>query len=114
MLKDFVNGKVIYCHPPPGHSPTEFNRGHYTASPVAEKTLNPNAPVVEDEHAGIDDGFFRDEMPRAMTKGGVFQGRDMRYGFQRSVGDDGRVLRGDGGAEGGAPAKKHFKGRGKK
>jgi large subunit GTPase 1 len=114
MLKDFVNGKVIYCHPPPGHSPTEFNRGHYTPSPVTEKTLNPNAPVVEEEHASIDDGFFRDEMPRAMTKGGVFQGRNMQYGFQRSVGDDGRVLRGYGGAGEGAPGKKHFKGRGRK
>jgi hypothetical protein len=67
---------------------------------------------VEDEYAGVDEGFFRDEMPRAMTKGGGFEGRDVRYGFQRSVGDDGRVLRGDGGLSEEKLAKKHFKGQG--
>lgn len=114
LLKDFVNGKIIYCHPPPGFAPDEFNRGHYTASPIAEKTLNPNAPGMEDEKEAVDEGFFREEVPRARTRNGVFQGRNTQYGFQRSVGDDGRALsrRDDSGES--KPGKKHFKGRGKK
>ncbi|GAA6036038.1 hypothetical protein JCM8097_006578 [Rhodosporidiobolus ruineniae] len=26
VLKDFVNGKLLYCHPPPGTGPDEFNQ----------------------------------------------------------------------------------------
>jgi large subunit GTPase 1 len=120
LLKDFVNGKLIYCHSPPGISDVEFNRGHYTPSPVIEKTLNPNAPVLEDEREVIDENFFHEEEPRAMTKNGVFQGRSTQYGFQRSVGDDGRMLTrkertlNEDVAGNMKPGKKHFKGRGKK
>jgi large subunit GTPase 1 len=119
LLKDFVNGKIIYCHPPPGISPEDFNRDHYTATPITEKSLNPHAPTLENEMKQVDERFFGGEGPRAMTRNGVFGGRNMQYGFQRSVADDGRVLsrkerklkeemNGDG------RGKKHFKGRGKK
>lgn len=116
LLKDFVNGKIIYCHPPPGISAEDFNRGHYSAAPIVERTLNPNAPVLEDDRDQVDEGFFAGEGPRAMTKNGVFGGRNVQYGFQRSVGDDGRVLsrkerKLNEDERGG---KKHFKGRGKK
>ena len=115
-MKDFVNGKVIYCHPPPGISAEDFNRDHYTAAPIVEKTLNPNAPALEDDREQVDEGFFAEEGPRAMTKNGVFGGRNMQYGFQRSVGNDGRVLsRNDRTLnEGEGRGKKHFKGRGEK
>ena len=61
-------------------------------APIVERTLNPNAPVLEDDRDQVDEGFFAGEGPRAMTKNGVFGGRNVQYGFQRSVGDDGRVL----------------------
>lgn len=118
LLKDFVNGKIIYCHPPPGISSVEFNKDHYTPTPITEKPLNPNAPVLDDDRETVDEGFFHDDVPRAMTRNGVFQGRNTQYGFQRSVADDGRVLtrkeRKAGETGGGQSGKKHFKGRGKK
>ena len=119
LLKDLVNGKILYCHPPPGISDVEFNKDHYTPSPIAEKTLNPNAPGIKDEREAVDERFFHEEVPRAMTRHGAFAGRNMQYGFQRSVRDDGQVLsrkerslneEGVGTNSG----KKHFKGRGKK
>lgn len=118
LLKDFVNGKIIYCHPPPGISPLEFNKDHYTSTPIIERNLNPNAPVIGNEQDEIDDGFFAREGPKAMTKSGVFAGRNMQYGFQRRVANDGRVLsrRERKEVESGIEerGKKHFKGRGKK
>jgi hypothetical protein len=57
--------------------------------------------------------------PKAMTRNGLFAGRNMQYGFQRSVAGDGRMLsrkerkmREEAG--GAALGKKYFKGRGKK
>jgi large subunit GTPase 1 len=119
LLKDFVNGKIIYCHPPPGISPEDFNRDHYTSVPIVERSLNPHAPAMEDERAQVDEGFFAGEESRAKTRNGVFAGRNMQYGFQRSVSDEGRMLTRKerklkdemGGA---AIGKKHFKGRGQK
>lgn len=118
LLKDFVNGKIIYCHPPPGISPEEFNRDHYTSVPIVERSLNPHAPTMDDDKAQVDEGFFAGEEPRARTRNGVFAGRNMQYGFQKSVADDGRMLtrkeRKLKDEMGDAPSKKHFKGRGKK
>jgi large subunit GTPase 1 len=118
LLKDFVNGKILYCHPPPGISGEEFNKDHYTPSPVMFKPLNPNAPAVADHRAEVDDGFFKEGGVRARTKEGVFPGRNMQYGHQKAVGDNGamlsrkeRKLREEM-AQG--RGKKHFKGRGKK
>jgi len=119
LLKDFVNGKIIYCHPPPGISPEDFNKDHYTSVPIVERRLNPNAPVMENDKAQVDEGFFAGEEPKARTRNGLFAGRNMRYRFQRSVADDGRMLsrkqvkiREE--ADAAALGKKHFKGRGKK
>lgn len=119
LLKDFVNGKVLYCHPPPGISGEDFNSGHYTPSPVAFKPLNPNAPVIADHRAEVDDGFFKEGGVKARTKGGVYPGRNMQYGHQKAVGEDGKMLsrkerklREE--ASGETRGKKHFKGRGKK
>ena len=119
LLKDFVNGKILYCHPPPGISDVEFNKDHYTPSPIVEKTLNPNAPGMENESQAVDEGFFREEAPRGMTRDGVFGGRNIQYGFQRMVGDDGHVLsrkerKANEEGVGAKSEKKHFKGRGKK
>jgi large subunit GTPase 1 len=112
LLKDFVNGKLIYCHPPPGVDAGTFNHGNYTIEPIIEKSFNPHARAVEDETERMDEGFFVEQNPRAMTKAGVFGGRNKQYTFQRSVGDDGRVLSaGDKDKMNGIPAgKKHFKG----
>jgi large subunit GTPase 1 len=121
LLKDFVNGKILYCHPPPGVSPEKFNKDHYTPTPIAPKSLNPNAPSMVDDRAEMDERFFREDGPKAMTRNGVFGGRNLQYGFQKSVSDDGRVLtrkerklREEMGVGPDARGKKHFKGRGKK
>ena len=119
LLKDFVNGKIIYCHPPPGISPEDFNRDHYTPVPIVERRLNPNAPAMENDKAQLDEGFFAGDESRARTRNGLFAGRNMQYGFQRSVSGDGRKLsrkerKMKEEASGAALGKKHFKGRGKK
>jgi large subunit GTPase 1 len=121
LLKDFVNGKILYCHPPPGISAEEFNKDHYTPTPITRKSLNPNAPAVADEKAEVDERFFREDVPRAMTRSGVFMGRNTQYDFQKSVSDDGRVLtrkerklRDEIGLAPETKGKKHFKGRGKR
>lgn len=79
--------------------------------------MNPNAPTMSNEQAEIDQGFFKDEDPRARTRNGVFGGRNMQYDFQKRVGDDGRILSGQERQMrqemSGKVGKKHFKGRGK-
>ncbi|EFW99887.1 ribosome biogenesis GTPase [Grosmannia clavigera kw1407] len=38
ILKDYVNGKLLYCAPPPGdYDPVEFNRGLYDVAHLPEK-----------------------------------------------------------------------------
>ncbi|KAI8324838.1 P-loop containing nucleoside triphosphate hydrolase protein [Martensiomyces pterosporus] len=39
LLKDYVNGKLVYCHPPPDHpDAAEFNEEHYDPATVAKHT----------------------------------------------------------------------------
>jgi hypothetical protein len=100
-------------------TPKEFNEGHYTPGPIVHKELNPNAPTMPNEQSEIDQGFFKDDDPRARTKNGVFAGRNMQYDFQKRVGDDGRILNSQekksrqDSVSGQKAGKKHFKGRGK-
>ena len=36
ILKDYVNGKLLHCHPPPGTTPAEFNAENYKDFKVSE------------------------------------------------------------------------------
>jgi hypothetical protein len=74
---------------------------------------------MENDKAKLDEGFFAGDESKARTRNGLFAGRNMQYGFQRSLSGDGRMLsqkerntREE--TSGAALGKKHFKGRDKK
>ncbi|KAJ1736240.1 hypothetical protein LPJ61_000024 [Coemansia biformis] len=52
LLKDYVNGKLIYCHPPPSWSgdAVAFNAEHYDPATIAERTRH----LVRPADAGAD------------------------------------------------------------
>ncbi|PKS07985.1 hypothetical protein jhhlp_006597 [Lomentospora prolificans] len=67
ILKDYVNGKLIYCHPPPGdYDPKEFNRELYDEFHLPEKRRlrlpEGRRAALEAEFQGLsvedDDGEF--------------------------------------------------------
>ena len=74
ILKDYVNGKLLYCHPPPGRDPVTFqhqyqrllenktNGGEEKMPPGRNKKANQIENVV-------DKTFFHQENVRALTKG---------------------------------------------
>ncbi|XP_067594567.1 large subunit GTPase 1 homolog [Pseudorca crassidens] len=74
ILKDYVNGKLLYCHPPPGRDPLTFqyqhqrlpekkaNSGEIKMQPRRNKKANQIENVV-------DKTFFHQENLRALTKG---------------------------------------------
>ncbi|XP_043348118.1 large subunit GTPase 1 homolog isoform X2 [Dermochelys coriacea] len=73
VLKDYVSGKLLYCHPPPGIDPNDFQHQHkrYTQRRAmhgnAEKSeRNQNAEQIENV---VDKTFFHQENVRALTKG---------------------------------------------
>lgn len=37
ILKDYVNGKLLYCYPPPGYDPVEFQQ-YAQSFPLVEET----------------------------------------------------------------------------
>ncbi|CAF4696293.1 unnamed protein product, partial [Rotaria socialis] len=48
ILKDYVNGKLLYCYPPPGYDSQEFQRysDRYELEPEVDET---NIETNEDE-----------------------------------------------------------------
>lgn len=74
ILKDYVNGKLLYCHPPPGRDPMIFqyqhqrllenkrNGGEIKIQPAGNK----KAKQIENV---VDKTFFHQENVRALTKG---------------------------------------------
>ncbi|XP_010832692.1 PREDICTED: large subunit GTPase 1 homolog [Bison bison bison] len=74
ILKDYVNGKLLYCHPPPGRDPVTFQYQHQR---LLEKKVNGgeiklqvvrNKKVYQIENV-VDKAFFHQENVRALTKG---------------------------------------------
>ncbi|XP_057594986.1 large subunit GTPase 1 homolog isoform X5 [Hippopotamus amphibius kiboko] len=74
ILKDYVNGKLLYCQPPPGSDPVTFQYQHHR---LLEKKVNGGEIKV---HRGrnrkanqienvVDKTFFHQENVRALTKG---------------------------------------------
>ncbi|KAM9696916.1 large subunit GTPase 1 homolog [Dama dama] len=74
ILKDYVNGKLLYCHPPPGRDPVTFQYQHQR---LLEKKVNGGEikmQVVRNKKAHqienvVDKTFFHQENVRALTKG---------------------------------------------
>ncbi|XP_069328863.1 large subunit GTPase 1 homolog [Eulemur rufifrons] len=74
ILKDYVNGKLRYCHPPPGTDPVTFQYQHQRL--LENKT---NGDEIKMQPAGnkkakqienvVDKTFFHQENVRALTKG---------------------------------------------
>ncbi|XP_032081214.1 large subunit GTPase 1 homolog isoform X2 [Thamnophis elegans] len=108
VLKDFVTGKLLYCHPPPGTDAKLFQRGleRLRAGKGAAVQSDgeqppgrgPRAKQVENP---VDLAFFHQENVRALTRGN-------RAGLGYPAGTAAHPLSGPGLADGaGKPWKRH-------
>ncbi|XP_040284263.1 large subunit GTPase 1 homolog [Bufo bufo] len=72
ILKDYVNGKLLYCHPPPGIDPSDFQPQNSLETNVldgmAEAKGHGRRKVKHIENV-VDKTFFHQENVRALTKG---------------------------------------------
>ncbi|NXY49657.1 LSG1 GTPase, partial [Ceuthmochares aereus] len=74
VLKDYVNGKLLYCHPPPGIDPDGFQHQHRRCpesrtmqnSGQVKPEKNTKAKQIENV---VDKTFFHQENVRALMKG---------------------------------------------
>ncbi|KAF8756153.1 P-loop containing nucleoside triphosphate hydrolase protein [Rhizoctonia solani] len=139
ILKDYVAGKLLFCHPPPGLDEDAFNaRSRQLALErlaAAGKKMAPatrvgkNADTFLDVDASaktstpgagsgagkvLDREFFEqgsELAANAFVKGGKAFMRSTAYPHQNSIGDDGRMVRGGIKAdEAAVKGKKHNKG----
>ncbi|KAM6223137.1 large subunit GTPase 1 homolog [Rhynchocyon petersi] len=74
ILKDYVNGKLLYCHPPPGTDPVLFQHQHERLlekkTSGAKLRLQPNRKEKPEQIENtVDKTFFHQENVRALTKG---------------------------------------------
>ncbi|XP_068614059.1 large subunit GTPase 1 homolog [Brachionichthys hirsutus] len=73
ILKDFVNGKLLYCHPPPHINPKDFQPQHSKFQDRESKCCDVLAPTNKQKIKRIenvvDKNFFHQENVRALTKG---------------------------------------------
>ncbi|KAK7127578.1 hypothetical protein R3I93_020227 [Phoxinus phoxinus] len=74
VLKDYVCGKLLYCHPPPHIDPKDFQPQHARfAMQIADAeqlSSNANKPSkVKRIENTVDKSFFHQENVRALTKG---------------------------------------------
>uniref|UniRef100_K7FSE9 Large subunit GTPase 1 homolog n=1 Tax=Pelodiscus sinensis TaxID=13735 RepID=K7FSE9_PELSI len=74
VLKDYVSGKLLYCHPPPGIDPGAFQHQHDRYAPhratqaKAERKPERNQKAKQIENV-VDKTFFQQESVRALTRG---------------------------------------------
>uniref|UniRef100_H9G8S3 Large subunit GTPase 1 homolog n=1 Tax=Anolis carolinensis TaxID=28377 RepID=H9G8S3_ANOCA len=75
VLKDYVTGKLLYCHPPPGTDAQEFQRWHKRGSPAPKapppetRTRPGRSQRATQMDNGVDADFFHREEIRAFTRG---------------------------------------------
>uniref|UniRef100_A0AAV2L2G6 Large subunit GTPase 1 homolog n=1 Tax=Knipowitschia caucasica TaxID=637954 RepID=A0AAV2L2G6_KNICA len=74
ILKDYVNGKLLYCHPPPNVNPKDFQPQHSNFQIMDPDQINNSA--VKNKNTKIrrientvDKNFFHQENVRALSKG---------------------------------------------
>jgi large subunit GTPase 1 len=119
ILKDYVDGKLLYCHPPPGVLDTEFNRpthknavlrligkkhapitrvGKSSATFVPFSNLRPSSTGLKETRSdAIDNSFFdlafvsRLSRPLIQQSGKEFS-RLMLYPHQNTVAADGTAI----------------------
>ncbi|NWI88381.1 LSG1 GTPase, partial [Pitta sordida] len=74
VLKDYVSGKLLYCHPPPGIDPNDFQHQHQrclenrTVQATGQVKPEKNTKVKQIENV-VDKSFFHQENVRALMKG---------------------------------------------
>ncbi|XP_059801425.1 large subunit GTPase 1 homolog [Hypanus sabinus] len=75
ILKDYVTGKLLYCHPPPGIDPAHF-QNHHAAFEEHIVTCDKNSTKLKGKQNkvkrienDVDKIFFHQENVRALTKG---------------------------------------------
>ena len=76
MLKDYVNGKLLYCYPPPGIDGASFQDHKYEQSKEVKyfeknRRLKLQAAKKGVQQTTFDKEFFVSLNVRAMSKGGV-------------------------------------------
>lgn len=117
VLKDYVNGKLLYCHPPPHIQAADFQPQHRTFLPTdgeIDESDNPSCSLnkIRRIENPVDKNFFNQENVRALTKGVQnVMGYKMGSG-PVAPGQPGHVGPGQVGPEGvvGKPWKKHGNG----
>ena len=118
ILKDYVNGKLLYCHPPPDTGADAFNAEHHAAGLLTTKkmapsvrvpatalnyvapagTLSPSGATRGSKTEQVDQSFFSRHMAAPSVKGKA--AASMRGGFsrvtlyphQQRTGEDGMPL----------------------
>ncbi|KAH0506411.1 Large subunit GTPase 1-like protein [Microtus ochrogaster] len=74
ILKDYVRGKLLYCHPPPGRDPVTFQHQHQqllenkTKGEEVRQQPGRNQKAKQIENV-VDKTFFHQENVRALTRG---------------------------------------------
>ncbi|NXH97493.1 LSG1 GTPase, partial [Pachycephala philippinensis] len=74
VLKDYVGGKLLYCHPPPGIDPNDFQHQHQrrpesrTVQATGRVKPEKNTKAEQIENV-VDKTFFHQENVRALMKG---------------------------------------------
>ncbi|XP_063162273.1 large subunit GTPase 1 homolog [Candoia aspera] len=77
VLKDYVTGKLLYCHPPPGMDPQHFQLGLerlYSSKGAAAAARNEEQwpgrdPKARQIDSTVDLAFFHQESVQALTRG---------------------------------------------
>ncbi|KAM8954112.1 large subunit GTPase 1 homolog [Pelodytes ibericus] len=74
ILKDYVTGKLLYCHPPPGIEPEDFQPQHSMYQERRDLLGGPeskthNGKKIKQIENVVDKTFFHQENVRALTKG---------------------------------------------
>ncbi|XP_004577860.2 large subunit GTPase 1 homolog [Ochotona princeps] len=74
ILKDYVSGKLLYCHPPPGRDPVLFQHQHQrlleARTNAVEMKMQPGGKKTANQIENVvDKTFFHQENVRALTKG---------------------------------------------
>ncbi|ORE09810.1 P-loop containing nucleoside triphosphate hydrolase protein [Rhizopus microsporus var. microsporus] len=106
ILKDYVNGKLLFCHPPPGVDALEFNKEIHEAALKVFKKAAPTTRVPSSalnyvspaqggtKTAAVDKAFFEKQLssPHISGKGALTGGRVTLYPHQRLLADDGTPL----------------------
>lgn len=55
VLKDYVNGRLLYCHAPPGHEQEEF---HQFAARVRPELVEENLPKQQQRAMRVSNCFL--------------------------------------------------------